>query len=516
MGKSRQVPKICVMCRIDVNDEIKFGKLYKLKNVWVHYYCLLLSETITQSGEDEEGILGFLHSDITKEVGRSKSKKCCYCNKMNASLGCVHRHCNRKFHMYCGYLNNAMFHFTKFTTHCNLHTKPSNLPASIKKSLKDYYCLICLDDFHEKTKPSQVYWASCCKSRVLLHIDCLRQMALNAGYFTKCPGCNNNTDFIESIRMWGVFVPEQDASWELDRNAFSDLLYVHDTCDSLKCLCPDGRNFSTDKGKWKLILCKTCGSVGTHVGCTEFKRRFLCDVCTLSGEENTTIDDPPQPEQTNEDEFIDIEILDRDYFTDCEDNNSSFQDDCENVEPLPNPNRTEEKKTTNPERGVSEQNVRKRSFQDITNSGDQEVNVSFAKKFKDNNVSHEEIEHLTTIEENSLSLLQHTETLEPETEITAQQIPLDDDSEVEFVSYTQVVDSSPKIPLHANSVELFLNSVISKPPCLQKRNFLKICESPHKVKRNRKSKLNRSLNQIKNEKKSVQLSLENFITRTKV
>ncbi|KAK5650262.1 hypothetical protein RI129_001291 [Pyrocoelia pectoralis] len=353
MAKSR-ICKICVLCRKDIDDELKYGKLYKSKNVWVHYYCLLLSETITQSGEDEEGILGFMPQDITKELERSKSKKCCYCNEMMATLGCVHKHCNRKFHLYCGYINNAMFHFTKFTVHCNLHTKPSNLPAYIKKSLKDYYCLICLDAFHETIKPSEVYWASCCKSRVLLHISCLRQMALNAGYFTKCPGCNNQTDFIESIRNWGVFVPERDASWELDRNAFSDLLYVHDKCDVLSCICPDGRTFSDEKGKWKLILCKMCGSVGTHLACSKYKRRFLCDVCALNREENSTINSTNVcnykniqeiENDRNEEEFIEIEILEPrlgDFFVENE-NNSTFHSDCKNMVPLDNSIVEEEK-----------------------------------------------------------------------------------------------------------------------------------------------------------------------------
>lgn len=527
MAKSKTC-KICVLCRKDINDEVKYGKLYKSKNVWVHYYCLLLSETITQSGEDEEGILGFMPQDIRKELERSKSKKCCYCNEMMATLGCVHKHCNRKFHLYCGYINNAMFHFTKFTVHCNLHTKPSNLPAYIKKSLKDYYCLICLDAFHEKIKPSEIYWASCCKSRVLLHITCLRQMALNAGYFTKCPGCNNQTDFIQSIRNWGVFVPERDASWELDRNAFSDLLYVHDKCDVLNCICPDGRNFSDEKGKWKLILCKMCGSVGTHLACNEYKRRFLCDVCTLNREENSTINVQSQPNvcdykniqkienDGNEEEFIEIEIMEprlEDFFVENE-NNSTFHSDCENMVPLDNSIVEEQKEISLSERFVDERNLLKRSFQDITNCNDQEFTNSFHKKLKENNDVNFEDVNLLTIKEEYFPIEEEihcTETVEIEG--TSQSIPLDDDSEVEFVSYTKL-STPPKIPLYSNNVQLFLNSVISKPPCLRKHNFHIVCKEPRKAKR--KSKLQQNSSSGKESTKVVQLSLENFITRTKV
>lgn len=33
----------------------------------------------------------------------------------------------------------------------------------------------------------------------------------------------------------------RDASWELVPNAFEELLYRHDQCDAVKCLCPKGR-----------------------------------------------------------------------------------------------------------------------------------------------------------------------------------------------------------------------------------------------------------------------------------
>lgn len=125
----------------------------------------------------------------------------------------------------------------------------------------------------------------------MLHLFLFQQLALSAGYFTKCPGCNNNSEFLTCIKYWGVFVPERDASWEAGENAFSELYEVHDTCDVKTCVCPEGRDYSTIKGKWRLVLCYLCGSYGTHQGCSQFKNKFVCDVCNIeksSSGNNTT------------------------------------------------------------------------------------------------------------------------------------------------------------------------------------------------------------------------------------
>lgn len=40
------------------------------------------------------------------------------------------------------------------------------------------------------------------------------------------------------------FLSFRDASWELEENAFGDLLQVYQHCDALKCFCEKGRNYS--------------------------------------------------------------------------------------------------------------------------------------------------------------------------------------------------------------------------------------------------------------------------------
>ena len=46
-----------------------------------HYFCLLFASSMEQSGEDEEGIKGFLPHDIWKELRRGARLKCQYCEK---------------------------------------------------------------------------------------------------------------------------------------------------------------------------------------------------------------------------------------------------------------------------------------------------------------------------------------------------------------------------------------------------------------------------------------------------
>lgn len=79
-----------------------------------------------QRGKDEQGILGFLKTDIKKEILRGKrlvnnyiwikkrnikkkiiiqnfdSKVCSYCKKSGATLGCCNVKCKKIFHYPCG------------------------------------------------------------------------------------------------------------------------------------------------------------------------------------------------------------------------------------------------------------------------------------------------------------------------------------------------------------------------------------------------------------------------------
>lgn len=471
MGKVK-LSRVCVLCRKDVNDELKFGALKATKLMRVHYYCLLLSETISQSGQDDEGILGFMASDIVKEVNRTKNQKCCYCNKSPATIGCSNNTCNRKFHLYCGYENNAVFNFDKFDARCNLHTLPSNVPTHIKRSLSDYHCLICLEMFDANTRLSDVIWANCCKSNVILHSNCIRQMALSAGYFTKCPGCNNDSKFINTIKAWGIFVPERDASWEWDRNAFSELLYVHSKCDQKNCSCPNGREHSEENGKWKLMLCKMCGSIGAHVACSEYKRKFTCAVCSMDtpsasstqvDESNNSIVDLTTEENESAD-IVDIEVIEIPEEDDILNNQDEVEiiDDFNvevqhnDIEPNDHNRKTPQKKNDVEVNCLKhDKSPSKKRLFEINNVIDRDEENSHAcKKIK---VDMDASDNTDVKDGSPMGYHKIPDAVLAEQQSPSYTVMLDDNNEVEFISCSDVGSFSSE----SNHVDLFLNTVLS-------------------------------------------------------
>ena len=78
-------------------------------------------------------------------------------------------------------------------------------------------------------------------------------MASSAGYFFKCPMCNNKEDFESEMKRFGVYIPEQDASWEREGNIFDGIYQRHGTCDAEKCICPEGREFDEDYTIWEIV-----------------------------------------------------------------------------------------------------------------------------------------------------------------------------------------------------------------------------------------------------------------------
>lgn len=62
---------------------------------------------------------------------------------------------------------------------------------------------------------------------------------------------------------------ESFSDWELSQDAYRSLLYVHKRCDVADCLCPNGREYVKNQGKWMIYRCRYCGSVGIHAGCRE-------------------------------------------------------------------------------------------------------------------------------------------------------------------------------------------------------------------------------------------------------
>ncbi|XP_027214467.2 uncharacterized protein [Penaeus vannamei] len=268
-GFEMSQPLNCCFCGRGDENEVEFGKIYTIDDVSVHYYCLLFSSGLAQNGEDDEGVLGFLAEDIVKEVQRGRKLSCCYCLRKGATIGCYNKKCRRTYHYPCGIKQNALCKFSNdFRSYCSHHREYQKGFGSGE----ELECPICMEELI--ANPNQAIWAPCCKRKTWFHKLCLQRLALSAGYFFKCPLCNDKDVFQLEMQNLGIFVPEKDASWELEPNAFSELLERPIHCDAPKCKCPDGRKTDVEGTRWEVLLCNLCGSTGVHIQCGALP--FVC------------------------------------------------------------------------------------------------------------------------------------------------------------------------------------------------------------------------------------------------
>ncbi|XP_043462179.1 putative uncharacterized protein DDB_G0277255 isoform X2 [Leptopilina heterotoma] len=279
--------KVCCFCGLADINELEYGKIYELGNIVTHYYCLLLSSMMQQKGRDDQGILGFLSADIEKEVKRGKRLVCYHCKKNGATLGCCNTKCKRIFHLPCGLKAGSLHQFySEFRSYCINHRPKQLIDGRVLEEVQNAettLCYICYDNVNYRDILAML-WAPCCKKNAFFHRKCVQQLANSSGYFFKCPLCNNKKEFQEAMLEHGIFIPSQDASWELVPNAFQELLYRHNKCDAETCVCPKGRNHSGSNAKWELVLCQMCGSQGIHRHCGHLKwttSLWECDDCRL-------------------------------------------------------------------------------------------------------------------------------------------------------------------------------------------------------------------------------------------
>lgn len=164
-----------------------------------------------------------------------------------------------------------------FSSYC-LNHRPKQLIESDKSC--DDLCPTCYTDL-KFDSGVDVLSTPCCHK--LFHRECLQKQALSAGYFFKCPLCNNTDEFKLEMNLFGIYVPKMDASWERDNNAFGELYERHSRCDVEICLCNNGRQFSDENSNnWKIILCNTCGSQGVHMSCALITNQndiWVCGEC---------------------------------------------------------------------------------------------------------------------------------------------------------------------------------------------------------------------------------------------
>ncbi|XP_004478239.1 G2/M phase-specific E3 ubiquitin-protein ligase isoform X3 [Dasypus novemcinctus] len=198
-----------------------------------------------------------------------RTLKCCVCKKTGASIGCVAPRCKRSYHFPCGLQRECIFQFTgNFASFCWNHRPVQIITSnSYRESLP---CTICLE-FIEPIPTYSILRSPCCKN-AWFHRDCLQIQAINAGmFFFRCTVCNNSDIFQKEMLRMGIHIPEKDASWELEENAYQELLHHHERCDVRRCRCKEGREYNAPDSKWEIKRCQCCGSSGTHLACSSLQ-----------------------------------------------------------------------------------------------------------------------------------------------------------------------------------------------------------------------------------------------------
>ncbi|CAB1335428.1 unnamed protein product [Coregonus sp. 'balchen'] len=203
---------------------------------------------------------------------------------MVASVGCYIKSCQRKVH---------------FPSYCKDHSPTQSLPVSASVN-EPMSCSVCLDPIEPVLSYSILKCPACHGS--WFHRDCVQNQAHSAAmFFFRCTLCNNKDMFQQEMLRMGVHIPERDASWELEENAYGELLQVYQHCDAKKCLSHNGRTCSSRTGWFQILRCALCGSSGTHRKCASLKldeTNWACEDCAAAVDGTASLarhTDSPQP-----------------------------------------------------------------------------------------------------------------------------------------------------------------------------------------------------------------------------
>ncbi|XP_030379088.1 uncharacterized protein LOC115627528 [Scaptodrosophila lebanonensis] len=286
------VGRPCKLCRSRDKDNLRLGSIETLGEVLVHQNCLYLSSNLCQRGDDDEGIYGFMEDDIKREADRTRFLQCTFCSKFGANIGCCKKSCHKTFHTGCGYDNGVLYQFYgTYRAYCPKHIRMHNFRPGPKE-----ICFICLEALAmvgERFSITTMIFSPCCGNG-WYHRSCLQKYANSAGYFFKCPLCNDASKF-HDVARWGITIQNRDASWELEPGAFRDQAYRPISCTAELCVYPRGRSVGN------LKYCCLCGGNPIHNTCNKPKSSgtYSCRDCNIVSSAkplNTTGNETPSDE----------------------------------------------------------------------------------------------------------------------------------------------------------------------------------------------------------------------------
>ncbi|KAJ8308853.1 hypothetical protein KUTeg_013727 [Tegillarca granosa] len=230
-------PNVCVFCKKQEDNEDFFGKLIRKCDLTVHYFCMLFSSGLGQGGKTEDDV------------------------------GCVVGSCRRVFHFNCGRESGTLHQFyDSYRSYCEEHRPRQNNSVSDRLSFygtANTLCAICMMSVEARAS-NETLRAPCCRNS-WFHRTCIQRHSTAAGlHFFKCPLCNNKEMFQAEMLKFGIYLPDQDAAWEREPNAFNELLERYTHCDAARCKCVHGRDYNKDGGKETGLPKRKKGKGGKH------------------------------------------------------------------------------------------------------------------------------------------------------------------------------------------------------------------------------------------------------------
>ena len=158
--------------------------LLETDGVRAHHFCLLFASGLGQSGHDEDdGLRGFLPSEIRAEVKRGARLKCVYCKSKGATVGCSRQQCKKSYHLPCGEANSSLQqYYGKFASFCFAHRPAQKPMRPSKAAAARNECAICLQAVGEDEPAHSKLYPACCVGG-WMHRKCLQKAALSSGEF---------------------------------------------------------------------------------------------------------------------------------------------------------------------------------------------------------------------------------------------------------------------------------------------------------------------------------------------
>lgn len=283
--------KACMLCGQKEISEQLYGKLYQLNDIIVHYFCLLLSNTV-QNGSNNEGICGFVLKDIKKEILRGSTETCVYCNEKGATISCCGVKCQKVFHLPCGLKNDSMHqYFLSFKSFCQKHRIPQIIGSSELQNSTPAQCAICKLAVKTSPSPTTIFAPCCDQKYAWFHRECVQDLALGPDDFLKCHICKDDEKLKCKMLILGIYIPSRslkklnhkNIDWDTSPYAWEDLMVKHCTCNAVKCLYPfqNQQIPQRDSRAWEIIMCRVCGSNKTHRLCSFLKcsEEWDCVAC---------------------------------------------------------------------------------------------------------------------------------------------------------------------------------------------------------------------------------------------